>query len=83
MRTGYVVRAVVVIEGRDAGNSVVAEVVNPGESDESVILVFIVTELAGGEDFVVEVVGIGLVGDLVIVGAELRDDTDLVVGLGL
>lgn len=81
MRARYVVCAIEVIEGRDVEQSSAVEVVNPTESGEGVSFMLAVAELAGREDLVFVVSGVGVVGNLVVVGADLGNEAKLVVGV--
>ena len=52
----------------------------PGEGDDGVGLVLAVAQAAGVELLVPEAVGVGVVGDLEVVVAELGDEAELVFG---
>src|ERR1700689_3892736 len=64
-----VARVVVMIEGRDSENRGGVECVNPGENQKPVRFRLAVAQTGGVELLVFEVVGVGIVGDLIIVPA--------------
>ena len=70
---GFVVGAVVVVEGGDLEDGGRVEAMEPGEGGDAVGLVLAVAEAAGVELLVPKAVGVGIVGDLEVVVAELRD----------
>jgi len=59
------------------------EGVKPGEGDGAVELVLAVAEPAGLELLVAGAVGVGVEGDLEVVGAELGDEAELIFGCGV
>jgi hypothetical protein len=71
---GFVVGAVVVVEGRDLQDGGQVEGVEPGEGGKAVGLVLAGAEAAGVELLVLDAVGVGVVGDLEVVVAELGDE---------
>ena len=77
---GFVVGAVVVVEGRELEDGGGVEGVQPGEGGDGVGFVLGVAQAAGVVLLVLEAVGVGVVGDLEVVVAELRDEAELVFG---
>ena len=77
---GFIVGLVVVVEGRDLKDGGGVEGVEPGEGDDGVVLVLAVAKTAGVELLVLEAVGIGIVGDLEVVAAELGYEAELIFG---
>src|ERR1700722_17199369 len=75
---GFVVGTVVVEEGRDLKDGGGVEGVKPGEGGNGVGFVLAVAEADGLELLVAYAVGVGVVGDLEVVGAELGDEAELV-----
>ena len=65
-------------EGRDLQNGGGIEGVYPGESGNTVSFVLAVAKAAGVVLLIFEAVGIGVVRDLEVVLAKLRDETELV-----
>ena len=56
---------------------------DPGKRGDAIGFVFAVAQAGGIVQLVFPVVGIGIVGDLVVVGAELAHETQLVAGFWL
>ena len=77
---GVIVGLVVVVEGRDLKDGGGVEGVQPGEGDDGVALVLAIAKTAGVELLVPEAVGVGVVGDLEVVAAELGHQAELVLG---
>ena len=85
-----VVAAVVVVEGRDRGKKMGIKGVQPGEQDADIGLGLGIAKIQAGKspvscpiDTVLDVVGIGIVGDLVIVAAVGGDEAELVGGIDI
>ena len=81
VRVGLIVGLIEVEEGADLRGGLGVEGVQPGEGGVAVGFVFAVAEAAGVVEGVFPAVGIGVVGDLVVVGAELADEAVLVGGV--
>ena len=77
---GFVVGAVVVEEGRELQDGGWVEGVQPGGGDDAVGLVLGVAKAAGVVLLVFEAAGVGIVGDLEEVTAELGDEAKLIFG---
>ena len=77
--TGFVLCAVVVIEGRNLQQRGRIEGVHPGEDSVAIGFVLAVTQSAGVIELVLPAFGIGIVGDLIVVCAELRGQAKLVL----
>src|ERR1700733_871803 len=79
VRFGLIVGFVVVIEGGNLKERGRAECVHPRENGVAVRLVLAVAEAGGVVELIFPVIRIGIVRDLVVVGAKLADEADLVV----
>ena len=77
---GVVASLVVVDEGRDLDHSGRVKGVQPGEGGEAVCLMLGVAQAAGVVLLIFEVIGIGVIGDLEEVFAQLGDETELILG---